>query len=43
VGDRGTPWYVPSTTQDWWTNGEFYGLYILNDLNSWSTGFIDWK
>ena len=43
VGVRGTPWYVPSTTQDYWSHGEFYGTYILNDLNSWSTGFIDWN
>jgi glucosylceramidase len=43
VGVRGTPWYVPSTTQDYWSHGEFYGTYILNDLNNWSEGFIDWN
>ena len=43
MGDRGTPWWMPNTTAGsaWWANGEFYGTYILNDLLSWSAGFID--
>ena len=26
-----------------WSTGEYYGTFILNDLASWSVGFIDWN
>ena len=45
MGSRGEPWWMPNTTAGsaWWANGEFYGTYILNDLLSWASGFIDWN
>lgn len=40
---RGTAdgWFKDEVGQ--WSVGEFYGTYILNDLNAWSVGFIDWN
>ena len=45
MGARGSPWWMPNTTAGsaWWATGEFYGTYLLNDLLSWTSGFIDWN
>jgi glucosylceramidase len=44
-GPQGTSWWLPNTTvgSDWWSTGEFYGTYIMNDLLSFASGFIDWN
>ena len=36
------------TGANWWRTpdwgvAEYYGTFILNDLNTWSTGFLDWN
>ena len=44
-GPQGSSWWLPNTTvgSEWWATGEFYGTYIMNDLLSWASGFIDWN
>jgi glucosylceramidase len=35
----GTNWF----SDPLWDNGEYYATFILNDLNNWAVGFLDWN
>jgi glucosylceramidase len=34
---------APDLTKDNWGLGEKYGHHILNDLNNWTVGWVDWN